>query len=509
MLRRVRPMTWSLKGALAALAVVLILGAGLLAWLLPPILYAKINNEAIKATAETWTRIGLAVFVLLALGSALDTARRRWWLGTAGIIAGFISLVGFVLVVWLVPPVLYKYVSDPKERATAEASTRTGFLAGLVGLAALGGLAINARTLRETQRANRETHDLELRGQLNERYTKAIEELGSDKLNVRLGGIYALGRVARDSRVEEVSQVGQVLGAFIREGTLPKHRTSRSKDASSQSRLSRDEMPRLPTDVQDALALLGRLPSSPFRAQVDLSGAHLAGVFLPNASLSLVSLYNADLRDAGLSSANMSHAVLVSADLTDADLTRADLRSANLTGAKLIRARLWEASLADARLSGADLSGADLSGAELSGADLTRADLSDADLTRADLSTARLPAADLTRANLTGADLTRADLSIARLPAADLANADLKGADLTRADLSNARLTRARLADADLTDADLTRADLSNARLTGARLTRVRLTQANLTDADLRGADLTDADLTGAIGVSADRGMNW
>lgn len=464
-LRRVRSMPSLLKGALAAaLAVVLILGAGLLTWFLPSILYAKINNEAIKATAVTWTRIGLAVFALMVLGSVLDAARRRWWLGAAALIVGFISLVGFVLVVWLVPPVLYKYVSDPKDRATAEASTRTGFLAGLVGLAALGGLAINARTLRETQRANRETHQLELLGQLNDRYAKAIEELGSDKLNVRLGGIYALERIMRDSTTGEISQIGQVLGAFIREGTLPKRRKSRMKDVSAQSQLSGDDMQRLPTDVQDAFALLGRLPLSPDRAQVDLSGARLAGVFLPNASLSFVSLYNADLRGARLSSVNMSNTVLVNADLTDADLIGADLRRANLTGARLIRARLWEANLAEASLAVVDLT--------------------EADLTRADLKNA-----DLIRASLKGANLNRAVLSNARLWDALLTDTDLAGANLTGAGLSNAMLTQARLTGADLTEADLTRADL----------TRADLTQANLTHANLTGADLTGADLTGAI----------
>ena len=41
--------------------------------------------------------------------------------------------------------------------------------------------------------------ELTEQGQVTDRYTKAIEQLGSDKLDVRIGGIYALERVARDS----------------------------------------------------------------------------------------------------------------------------------------------------------------------------------------------------------------------------------------------------------------------------------------------------------------------
>ncbi|NEQ69782.1 MAG: hypothetical protein F6K21_30680 [Symploca sp. SIO2D2] len=36
-------------------------------------------------------------------------------------------------------------------------------------------------------------------GQITERFTKAIEQLGSDNISIRLGGIYALERIAKDS----------------------------------------------------------------------------------------------------------------------------------------------------------------------------------------------------------------------------------------------------------------------------------------------------------------------
>jgi hypothetical protein len=57
--------------------------------------------------------------------------------------------------------------------------------AGLFAVAALVYTAKNFTLSRE--------------GQMTDRYTKAVEQLGSDKLDVRIGGIYALERVARDS----------------------------------------------------------------------------------------------------------------------------------------------------------------------------------------------------------------------------------------------------------------------------------------------------------------------
>lgn len=96
-----------------------------------------------------------------------DQGKRRWWLRTAGVLGGLAILLGVVLLVWLAPPALYKDLSG-KDRASAEATTRTGLIAGLAGLAALGSLAFTARTYRLTEQ-----------GQLTNRYTKAIEPLNS------------------------------------------------------------------------------------------------------------------------------------------------------------------------------------------------------------------------------------------------------------------------------------------------------------------------------------------
>jgi hypothetical protein len=93
----------------------------------------------------------------------LPMARAGWrWrasaVGCAALgLAGLVGLVGIVLLIWRVPPALYAYVPDPKDRAAAEASTRTGLIAGLAGLGALGSLAIATRTYRLTQQGQSPT----------------------------------------------------------------------------------------------------------------------------------------------------------------------------------------------------------------------------------------------------------------------------------------------------------------------------------------------------------------
>jgi len=317
-------------------------------------------------------------------------------------LAGLVGLAGIVLLVWLVPPALYKQVDNEQARVSAEASTRTGLLAGLAGLAALGGLAVTARTYQLTQQ-----------GQVTERYTKAIEQLGFDKLDVRLGGIYALERIAVDSKRDHPTVV-EVLGAFVREHSHPTHAAPEPTLAQVLSAFlggdgepaaghqpnggtgKESGSPRRPaTDVQAAVAVLGRLPQQSGVRRGDLTCALLAGARLNEANLSGARLNGADLSGARLDRADLSDARLNGADLSGAELNRADLSDARLLkwssdrwpppsdpslGANLSGARLYYANLSGAKLDEANLSGAVLQGANLSGAVLNGADLSGAQL---------------------------------------------------------------------------------------------------------------------------------
>ena len=104
------------------------------------------------------------------------------------------------------------------------------------GLFAAGALVFTARNFTLSRR----TFELTEQGQVTDRYTKAIEQLGSDKLAVRIGGIYALERIARDSARDHPA-VMEVLTAFIREHwvriTAPRPATGREPTALCVPRL--------------------------------------------------------------------------------------------------------------------------------------------------------------------------------------------------------------------------------------------------------------------------------
>jgi hypothetical protein len=74
----------------------------------------------------------------------------------------------------------------------------------------------NQATIDAAHADVRHTLDVTRREQVGDRYIRAVEQFGSDILEVRIGAIYALERVTVDSP-KDLPTVMEVLAAFIRE----------------------------------------------------------------------------------------------------------------------------------------------------------------------------------------------------------------------------------------------------------------------------------------------------
>lgn len=184
--------------------------------------------------------------------------------------------------------------------------------------------------------------------QLTQRFTQAVDQLGSEQIVVRMGGIYALERLARNSAAD-AGMVAELLCAYIRQHAplldaddqVPEHMELRA------------------ADVRAALHVLKKgtmLPEGdePLR---------LLGTDLRKAGLDYAQLARVDLEGA-----NLRWAWLRWARLESADLSHTDLRNAHLDGASLVGAELNDAQLQGAHLQGASLQGADITGARFEGA---------------------------------------------------------------------------------------------------------------------------------------------
>ena len=213
---------------------------------------------------------------------------------------------------------------------------------------------------------------------VTDRFAKAFEQLGSQDIHVRLGAIYSLERIAKDSPKDHWT-VMEVLSAYVRnKSPLPQNW---AKTVPKQ----RKPLPNATTDVQSALTVLRRreVKNDPVDSRLDLSGSNLNG-----ADLSRAYLDSADFRRSSLTGTNFSGAIL-----NFANFGGSTLRSARLDGAKLRTADLRDADLRDAEFFEADLSidprtvymvGAICYDADFTGANLTSANLDGADLRGAD-----------------------------------------------------------------------------------------------------------------------------
>lgn len=248
--------------------------------------------------------------------------------------------------------------------------------------------------------AHREAQTAE-EGLITDRINKAVEQLGREKttrriyknddgnphldaqnvpitqeitepnLEVRLGALYALERIAQDS-IRDHIQIMEIICAYIRENT----REPRiDLDASEAVGTTRYLPPR--ADIQTALTILGRRSQarldhesnaleSPYRLDLrnsnlqraDLADSRLGPVLFDHADLQAAGLRKANLQRARLVGANLQGATLVAANLEEAKFWYTNLRESDLASAKLQSAVLWNCSFAQASLGSADFQNA-------------------------------------------------------------------------------------------------------------------------------------------------------
>jgi hypothetical protein len=295
------------------------------------------------------------------------------------LLAGF-ATIALVAIVLALPRYIVEGRRLPltaKEKMDAESDIRTSLLQMMGGTILVAGLYFTAQGFRLTRE-----------GHITARYSTAIDQLGSSNLDVRVGGIYALERIARDS-IPDREVIIEVMTTFIREHTRSVPRTPSEE--------------RIGADVQAALSVLARRPleSRAGLRPLDLYQSGLSGADFQSGYFKSVSLYYSRLDNAIFTGAMIDLAGLSFCKARGAAFNYCSARGANFV----------HAQYDDGWFIGTDLTGADFFGCDLSGSDLGRRD---AEKGHPAAPAALLHGARLTNAVLTGTNLRGVDLTTVR-----------------------------------------------------------------------------------------------
>lgn len=359
-----------------------------------------------------------------------------------------LSVLLFLLVVIPYLQVDYRGINNATEEATLENQYRAT-LAQVLGGVAIGiglyytwrriniaedSLKVTQENLEATQKVAQENLKVVQEGQITERFTRAIDQLGNKKIEIRLGGIYALERISKESD-KDYWPIMEVLTAYVRNHS--------GIDSSSNEKTQTIES--VPSDIQAILTVLGRRKynyNNEESKRLNLSKIYLNGV----------ELIETNLKGINFSSSNLEGANFEGAHLEEADLRyvhsncRTNLIFAHLEGANLRWAHFEGTYLNEANFEGANLDDTDFTGARLRLAHFEKTVHKRSHFVMADLEEAHLEGANLTGAILEGTNLKRAHLEGANLTGAffnnwtKLEETHLEGANLTGAILEGANL---------------------------------------------------------------------
>ena len=233
---------------------------------------------------------------------------------------------------------------DGINNVTAEATLINQFRVTLAQILGGGAVAIGIyfawtnfivaqETLEFNQRNAQDNLKVAKEGQITERFTRAVEQLGNDKIEIRLGGIYALERISNESE-KDYWPIMEILTAYVRNNSPIKTGNVISKDIKNQNKVS--------LDIQAILTVIGRRKYSYFTGEPTFLDMH-------ETCLQEAIFRRTNLEVAFLMQANLKWAFLVEADLEEANLTLANLEGANLEEANLKGADLEEANLKGAK----------------------------------------------------------------------------------------------------------------------------------------------------------------
>lgn len=204
--------------------------------------------------------------------------------------------------------------------------------------------------------------------QITNHFTQAIGQLGSKDLEIKLGGIYGLERIATKS-MKDTWLIMDIFTTYVRKNAsiIDEFEKLSQKIVDNEMEIedfSPHKMEPVGLDIQAILSVIGRRKYSAFNTEpFDMSETNLKGVNLFRANFEWIQFNKCNFNDNFLALANFRRCGLFKAFLEGADLEWADLKGSDIRNANFKGANLRGVNFEGALLNGANFEGADLTGA--------------------------------------------------------------------------------------------------------------------------------------------------
>ncbi|MFD7103738.1 pentapeptide repeat-containing protein [Streptomyces celluloflavus] len=296
---------------------------------------------------------------------------------------------------------------------------RTGLVAVGAAFIAGAGLFYTHGTLKQTRQRDREQSDLVREGQVTDRYVEAIKLLANDeKITERLGGIYALERIMKDSEKDHATVV-EVLAAFIREHASIRY----DQNLEGEEGGSEYEDARPKVAIQAVLTVLGRRPIRAEVNRIDLRNVDLRGADLSGAYLVGFDFTGSDLRGCDFSASHLHRVVLRETKLDGAVFVESLMEEAFLDEAQGIDVNFNSAILRRVMFGSAHLENVDFAWADLWGSKWYQAKVDGVTFESADLRFS-----NFMNSSIEGGLFRNADLSLSQSAGSSYSDCSFEGA---------------------------------------------------------------------------------
>ncbi len=177
------------------------------------------------------------------------------------------------------------------------------------------GLSSNQEQSIKNLQLAQESLDLNRKVQRTDQYIRAMQQLGGERTEARIGAVYALELIAKESKIDYL-KVMEILSAYVRD------HCPRLKNGNTNHIKSLVSTNNVPTEIRAIFAVLGRRDMVHLERRINLRNTDLRGM----------QLIDANLRDIDFGRADLSNSFFKNCDFDNTRFTGSTISNMTLIG---------------------------------------------------------------------------------------------------------------------------------------------------------------------------------